>query len=129
MFLRNWFPPAWIERRAPEIEPFRRTLLATDPRGLAGAWAAVRDSDMRRTVALIARPTLVIAGRDDTVTALSDGETLAATVPGAELVVLPSVHLPNVETPELFLSAVLGFLNAPGAADGTYRGGASAPAR
>lgn len=111
-FLRNWFPAAWIEEKSPAVEPFRRTLLATDRHGLAGAWAAVRDSDLRRTAALISRPTLVIAGHDDTVTSLEHGKVLAATVPGAKLVVLPTVHLSNVERPDLFLSAVVDFLLA-----------------
>ncbi len=111
MFLRNWFPAAWVEGSSPLVEPFRRTLLNTDPRGLAGAWSAVRDTDMRRTIALIARPTLVIAGRNDTVTSPRHSEEIAGTVPGAKLVVLPAVHLSNVECPEAFLSAVVGFLH------------------
>lgn len=65
---------------------------------------------MRRTAALIPVPTLVIAGRDDTVTSLSQGELLARTVPGAELLILPVVHLSNVERPDDFLAALLDFL-------------------
>src|SRR5262245_1343366 len=100
MFLRNWFPPHMLEAENATVRTFRAMLLATDPRGLAGCWAAVRDMDMRRTVALINRPTLVIAGQYDTVTALSHSELIAATVPGAKLVVLPAVHLSNIEYPE-----------------------------
>lgn len=116
-FLANWFPAHMLEGNSPLVEPFRAMLLATDPRGLAGAWAAVRDADLRRTIALIPRPTLVIAGRDDTVTAARHGEQIAATIPGARLVVLPAVHLSNVERPEEFLRAVLDFLPAREAAD------------
>jgi len=112
MFLRNWFPPHMLEAENATVRTFRAMLLATDPRGLAGCWAAVRDMDMRRTVALINRPTLVIAGQYDTVTALSHGELIATTVPGARLVVLPAVHLSNIEYPEAFLDAVLEFLRS-----------------
>jgi 3-oxoadipate enol-lactonase len=98
------------------VQPFRDMLLATDPHGLAGSFAAVRDMDMRRTATLIERPTLVIAGEHDTVTALSHGEQLARAIPGARLVVLPAVHLSNVEQPAAFLRAVLEFLQAPQAA-------------
>ena len=112
MFLRNWFPPHMLEAENATVRTFRAMLLATDPRGLAGCWAAVRDMDMRRTVALINRPTLVIAGQYDTVTALSHGELIAATVPGARLVALPAVHLSNIEYPEAFLDAVLEFLRS-----------------
>lgn len=109
-FLANWFPAHMLEAKHSAIEPFRDMLLSTTPQGLAGSYAAVRDNDMRRTIALINRPTLVIAGRDDTVTLASDGEHIAATVPGARLVILPAVHLPNVEHPDMYVRTVLDFL-------------------
>lgn len=110
MFLRNWFPPH-MRTTAPEIvERFRAMVLSTDKQGLAGAFAAIRDMDMRRTIALINRPTLVIAGEHDTVTLASHGETIAQTIPGSQIVVLPAVHMPNVELPAQFLGAVTGFL-------------------
>lgn len=110
VFLANWFPARMLAAKEPVVETFRAMLLATDPQGLAGAWAAVRDTDLRRTIALIDRPTLVIAGLHDTVTAASHSEQIAATVPGARLVVLPAVHLSNIEYPVEFMQAVLGFL-------------------
>jgi 3-oxoadipate enol-lactonase len=109
-FLANWFPARMLEAKHPAIEPFRDMLLSTVPQGLAGSYAAVRDNDMRRTIELINRPTLVIAGKDDTVTLVSHGEHIATTVPGARLVILPSVHLPNVEHPEMYVRTVLDFL-------------------
>lgn len=112
IFLANWFPAPMMRAGGPAVDAFRAMLLATDRRGLAGAYAAVRDADLRRTVALIEAPTLVIAGRDDTVTSLAHGEQIAATVPGARLVILPAVHLPNVEHPEAFAATVLDFLAA-----------------
>ncbi|ASC64334.1 3-oxoadipate enol-lactonase [Achromobacter denitrificans] len=112
VFLRNWFPPALLEAGGPAVEKFRAMLLGTDRHGLAGAFAAVRDADLRRTIALIPNPSLVIAGLHDTVTAASQGEQMAATIPGARLVVLPAVHLSNIELPEAFEAAVLEFLLA-----------------
>ena len=109
-FLRNWFPARMLEARASVVEAFRAMLLATPPQGLAGCWAAVRDTDLRRTIALIERPTLVIAGQHDTVTAASHGELMAATIPGARLLTLPAVHLSNVECPAEFMQSVRGFL-------------------
>jgi 3-oxoadipate enol-lactonase len=111
MFLRNWFPAQMLAAKPPVIEEFRAVLLATDRRGLAGLFAAVRDMDLRRTIKLISRPTLAIAGQHDTVTALSHSELIAATIPGAQLVVLPAVHLSNVEYPAEFMKAVLDFLH------------------
>ncbi|WP_136617998.1 MULTISPECIES: alpha/beta fold hydrolase [Mesorhizobium] len=110
VFLGNWFPTSMVAANAPVVEDFRAMLLTIDRQGLAGLFAAVRDADLRRSVALISRPTLVIAGQHDTVTAASHSELIAAAVPGAKLVVLPAVHLSNVEYPAEFMQAVLGFL-------------------
>lgn len=112
MFLGNWFPPALLASASPQIERFRATLRATSAIGLAGSWAAVRDADLRRTARLIEVPTLVIAGEFDTVTSLQHGEELAAAIPGAQLAVLPVVHLSNVEQPQAFVALVAGFLLA-----------------
>lgn len=109
-FLANWFPASMLDATDPAIEPFRDMLLSTSPQGLAGSYAAVRDADLRRTIALIQRPTLVIAGANDTVTLASHGEYIAATVPGAQLVILPAVHLPNVEHTDAYVRTVLNFL-------------------
>ena len=126
MFLANWFPNAAIHANEPVIQDFREMLLQTSRQGLAGCWAVVRDADMRRTIALIPNPTLVIAGQHDTVTAAACGEAIAASIPGARLVTLPTVHLPNIELPDAFLSTVTTFLEA--AADGTKKPGQGRPA-
>jgi 3-oxoadipate enol-lactonase len=110
MFLRNWFPARLLDTGGPMIAKVRAMLLATDPQGFAGSYAAVRDMDMRRTIALITAPTLVIAGLYDTVTLPNHSELIAATVPGAKLIQLPVVHLSNLESPEAFMKAALEFL-------------------
>jgi 3-oxoadipate enol-lactonase len=110
MFLGNWFPAHLLHGDNEEVEGFRRTLLATRREGVAGSWAAVRDYDLRRTVTLIRNPTLVIAGEHDTVTSAAHGKEIAATIPGARLTLLPTVHMANVERPAEFLDAVIGFL-------------------
>lgn len=110
MFLHNWFPTDMLMTATETVAPFRAVLLAIDPRGLAGCFAAVRDMDMRRTVALIQSPTLVIGGLYDTVTLPEHSEHIAAIVPGAKLLLLPAVHLSNIEYPAEFLKAVIDFL-------------------
>ncbi|NEC18476.1 3-oxoadipate enol-lactonase [Streptomyces parvus] len=109
-FLNNWFPAHMLRGDHEVVEGFRRTLLATRREGVAGSWAAVRDVDQRRTAALIQNPTLVIAGEHDTVTSADHGKELAATVPGARLTILPTVHMANVEAQTEFLEAVVAFL-------------------
>lgn len=112
-FLANWFPASMREDGDPVVDVFRTMLLETERQGLAGSFAAVRDTDLRRTIGLVPVPTLVVAGREDTVTLASHSEQIASTIPGARLVILPVVHLSNIELPERFMDAVLGFLLSP----------------
>lgn len=109
-FLTNWFPQHMLAEQSEVTASFRTVLLGMQPQGFAGCFAAIRDADMRRTDALIPRPTLVISGEHDTVCLPSHGELIAATIPGAQSVVLPVVHLSNVERPVEFLRTVLEFL-------------------
>jgi 3-oxoadipate enol-lactonase len=110
MFMRNWFPASIRETGSTVVSRFAAMVRDIDPRGIAGNFAAIRDMDFRRTDALITCPTLVIAGRDDTVTVPEHGQLIAEIIPDARLVVLPVVHLPNVESPDEFLQHVLSFL-------------------
>jgi 3-oxoadipate enol-lactonase len=110
MFMRNWFPASMQHEHPSVVRTFREMVQATDPHGIAGNFAALRDMDLRRTDALITCPTLVIAGRDDAVTLPEHGRLIADTIPGATLVTLPVVHLPNVESAAVFLQHVRDFL-------------------
>ena len=109
-FLANWFPRHMLDAGAPVIDKYRAMLLATDREGLAGLFAAVRDADLRRTIRLIEAPTMVIAGRDDTVTSAQHGADIAAAIPGARLLTLPTVHLSNIELRQEYLDSVMHFL-------------------
>ncbi|MER8983660.1 alpha/beta fold hydrolase [Mesorhizobium sp. C386A] len=98
-------------RQKRAVEPFRAAIIAMSPQGLAGCLAAVRDADLRRTISLITSPTLIIGGEDDKVTQASHSKAIAVAIPGAELLLLPGVHLLNVERPVEFTKAVTHFLN------------------
>jgi 3-oxoadipate enol-lactonase len=111
MFISNWFPATMLnDKNNDELKKFRAMVLATSPSGLKGSFAAVRDVDMRRTVALITAPTLVIVGVNDRVTLPSHGEQVASAIPNARLIRLSTVHLSNVELPVEFIRIVTDFL-------------------
>lgn len=110
MFIGNWFPQSMIEHEPAVCEPFREAVLSTDPVGLAGSFAAVRDADTRRTVSLIAVPTLVIGGRSDTVTEATHSEAIAREIPASELLLMDGVHMLNIERTAEFDQAVRSFL-------------------
>ena len=102
-----------FETPDPVVKTYRAMLLATNRHGLVGSWRAVQETDLREDIARITRPTLVIAGEHDTVTAASYGVQMAKRIPGATLLVLPAVHLSNVEFPREFGDAVVTFLLSP----------------
>lgn len=109
----RWFTPEFPDAAPDVVERIRMMLLANNPAGYAGCCAAIRDMDQRPLARLNHVPTLVIAGQDDLATPVADGRFLADMAANARLRVLaPAAHLSNVEQPEAFLAAMLGFLVA-----------------
>ncbi len=86
------------------------------------------DSRVIDSVAKIRIPTLVIAGSED-VDFLRGMEFLATRIPGARKIFLPDAgHLPNIEQPRAFNSAVRQFLRQLDSEDST-RAGAVDPSK
>jgi 3-oxoadipate enol-lactonase len=108
--LERWFTKPFRERSPEAIEPIRQMFLATKVDGFVGCVEAIRAMDHRPLLPKIAAPTLVIAGRHDPGTTLQAGEFLAHNIPGAEIAVLEAAHISNVEQPQAYTDAVLGFL-------------------
>jgi 3-oxoadipate enol-lactonase len=108
--LERWFTRAFRERQPEACEPVRAMVAACPAEGYLGCCAALRDADLRESVARIAAPSLVIAGAHDPVTPPAAGEELRARIPQARGVTLDAAHLSSVEQPEAFTSAVLVFL-------------------
>lgn len=108
--IERWFTAAFRADNAETMSLATTMLVATNPIGYAGCCAAIRDMDLRRTVTLVERPSLIIGGALDPATPPPHSEALAKAVTGAQLVMLEAAHLSNVELPTAFADAVLGFL-------------------
>lgn len=78
---------------------------------VAGLWGsfASPEHDLRRQAGSIAAPTLVVWGRHDPVIPLRVGRRLAASIPGAEMVVLETGHVPQTGDPEGLAAALVPF--------------------
>jgi 3-oxoadipate enol-lactonase len=97
----------------PDIVAWCRAMLAgcsTD--GYIGCCAVLRDSDLHGVAQRIVAPTLVIVGREDSVTPPADAQETANHTTGARLLTLDASHICAVERPDEFNEAVLGFLGA-----------------
>jgi 3-oxoadipate enol-lactonase len=111
--LGRFFTPSTRAGGSPAAATVRTNLLATDPAGYAACCAAVRDLDHRDLIGAIRVPTLVIGGEYDESTPWpGHGEVLAAAIPGARRLLLPTAHLSNIESSDVFSSALVDFLRS-----------------
>ena len=106
-------PAAWFHDHPDAAEADARTLLASDPDPeiTLSRIAAIRRFDRRAELGRIQAPTLVFGAADDQVTPAYHFHALAAAIPDARLVMLPTGghFYPNM-APEVFRQTVLGFL-------------------
>jgi 3-oxoadipate enol-lactonase len=110
--MERWFTKQFRERSPQAVARLREMFAATPLEGYIGCGEAVRGMDHRELLPKIKAPTLVIAGKHDPATPLEANEYIASHIPGAKLIVLDAAHLSNIEQPEAYTDAVLGFLLA-----------------
>jgi 3-oxoadipate enol-lactonase len=112
--LGRWFTSPFASDHPDAVARFRATLESVPSEGYAACCEALADWDARESARRIEASTLVIAGADDVATPPSDGEYLAASIPGARLAILDdAAHLANVEQPEAFDRVLLDHLAVP----------------
>lgn len=118
MALGRFFSDAFRVQHSETVDTVRAGLLTTSPDGYSGCGAAIRDMDLLNRLPLIAVPTLVIGGHRDVSTPFEGhGDRIAAAIPGAQVAMLNTAHLPCLEAPSTFAGAVRDFLAR--ATDGT----------
>ncbi|TXN00157.1 3-oxoadipate enol-lactonase [Methylobacterium sp. WL64] len=116
ILLKRWFSERMFVDRPETVSKFHEMIVRTPPLGIAGCLAAIRDTDLRRTVPLIPVPTMVIGGEDDTPTIPTHSRAIAEAVPGAELHFLPGIHMLCAEHPREYPALLLDFLCRSGSA-------------
>ena len=110
--LPRWFTADFRQREPGIVEVMRSMVAACAPEGYIGCCGALRDADLRGRLSAIPSPTLVLAGTDDPVTTVADGEALRDGIPSARLATLRAAHLSNIEQADAFTAAVSDFLSA-----------------
>ncbi len=106
----RWFTAGFREREPEVVGRIMDLFRSTSARGYAEACGALRDADLRDSIAAIQAPTLVIAGAQDVATPVEHATAMIASIPGSDLLVLDASHLSNVEQPEEFGVALVDFL-------------------
>jgi 3-oxoadipate enol-lactonase len=105
-----WFSASFRAEAPETVARMKAMLTATPVEGYLASCEAVRDMDHRELLPKIKAPTLVIAGQHDQTTPLEAAKYIHAHIPGAELAVLDTAHIANVERPDLYNDTVLRFL-------------------
>jgi 3-oxoadipate enol-lactonase len=107
------YPPV-VRNNQEEFRKFRARWLANDPQSFAAINRMLANEDITPELGQIACPTLVTAGRHDSLRPPAIIEPMARRIPGAQFLELNSGHFASVQTPGLVSQAIHGFLAAHG---------------
>jgi pimeloyl-ACP methyl ester carboxylesterase len=97
----------------PHVAAELRQLIESQPtEAIAdGLQAMMTRPDSAAVLTTVRVPTLIIVGRDDTITPVHDAQSMHRAVPGSRLVTILDVgHMSNLEAPGKFNDALLEFL-------------------
>ena len=111
--MRRLFAPAFQARHPDMMRDRRDAFLKTDPEVLRAACAQLAELDLRGELARVKVPVLVLVGEHDEATPPPMSRELAAGLPNARLKILAGcAHVPQLQSPEMFLDAIGDFLPA-----------------
>lgn len=102
----RWFTPGFIEDSPEIVEKLSHDLAQGSAEGYASCCEALAEADVRPQLQRINIPVLVIAGAQDPVTTVADGQFLCEHIVHSTLEVLEASHISNVEQPQAFNHAV-----------------------
>ena len=109
--LERWFTEPFRKSRADVIDKVAKMIRTTPAAGYAGCCAAIAALDLTDKISAIKTPTVVIVGEDDPGTPVAASKVINERIAGSRLEILPkAAHLSNMEQPEAFNKALVGFL-------------------
>jgi 3-oxoadipate enol-lactonase len=111
--MRRLFAPQFQAEHPDLMRDRREAFLKTDPEVFRSACDALADLDLRPQLSQVKVPVLVLVGEHDEATPPPMSRELAALLPNARLKIIPGcAHVPQLQSPELFLDAIGEFLAA-----------------
>jgi 3-oxoadipate enol-lactonase len=115
--MRRLFAPEFQAEHPDLMSDRRAAFLKTDPDVFRAACAALAELDLRPELKAVKVPALVLVGEFDEATPPPMSYELVAGLPQARLLIIPGcAHVPQLQSPKLFLEAIDDFLSAPAAA-------------
>lgn len=111
MMVERWFTPPTLAAKPAYLEKIRAMIRATSVEGFTGCAEAIKLSGLRARAHEIRSPSLFVVGAQDAALPVDMMRAMQGDVPGSELAVIPEAgHIANIENPDAFNAAVLGFL-------------------
>ena len=107
----RFLTPDTVKTRPAVADAVRAMVRTTPVAGYVACCQAIAKLNLTHRLGEISTPTMVVVGADDPATTVEMARTIHQGIRGSELVVLKNAaHLSNLEQPEAFNEAVLGFL-------------------
>ena len=109
--MRRLFAPEFQARHPGLMQDRREAFLRTDPEVFRAACGQLAELDLRPELGRVTVPVLVLVGEHDEATPPPMSRELAALLPDARLKIIPGcAHVPQLQSPEIFLDAIGDFL-------------------
>ena len=102
----RWFTERFIQSQAAIVESLSNDLAAGSAEGYASCCEALAKADLREELKNIKVPVLVIAGQQDPVTTVVDGQFMVDRIPNSQLFEINASHISNIECPNEFTQAI-----------------------
>jgi 3-oxoadipate enol-lactonase len=111
--MRRLFAPEFQEQHPDLMRDRREAFLKTDPEVFRAACAQLAELDLRPELSKVRVPVLVMVGDQDEATPPPMSHELARLLPDARLKIIPGcAHVPQLQSPQLFLEMIADFLPA-----------------
>lgn len=106
----RWFTLPFIQSQATLVETLSNDLAASSAEGYASCCEALAKADLREQLSNITVPMLIIAGKQDPVTTVTDGQFMQSRIVKSQLFEIDASHISNIELPHVFNQAVQQFI-------------------
>lgn len=112
-FIKSVFCEATLKHKKEIVRPIKNLILNTAPEAIIAALKAMANrKEMCEALSQIEVPTLIICGKDDVITPVSEAQFLHENIAKSSLQILNKAgHLSNLEQSDHFNKAVLDFIS------------------
>jgi 3-oxoadipate enol-lactonase len=109
--MERWFSAEFRRQNSVAVRGYANMVTRTAVDGYVGTCCALRDADLTKAVASIAKPTLVLCGDQDIATPPDMARELADIIPDARMFLIAGAgHISCVEQPAVMATQIMQFL-------------------